>query len=120
MSAENALEALGEALEGERRPFDIKVQAVNPGAYLAGFTETMTETAFRWLDDSPDFYQRAGVQAGIDALIGLSDGRLDPLEMIDAMIEVASKDGGEFRDVVSKAVEDMLNDSQAAAWAHTA
>jgi hypothetical protein len=75
----HALEASPRPSNGRLRPCNIKVQAVNPGACLAGFNETMTETAFRWLDDSPDFYQRAGVQAGIDALIGLSDGRLDPL-----------------------------------------
>jgi hypothetical protein len=39
--------------------------------------------------------------------------------MIDAMIEVASNDGATLRDVVSKAVEEMLKESQAAAWAHT-
>jgi len=119
VSAEHELEALGVALEGERRPFDIKVRTVNPGTYLTGVTETMTETAFRWLDDSPDFCKRAGVQAGFDALIGFSDGRLDRPEMIDAMTEVASNDSPTIRDVVSKAVEEMLKESQAAASTHT-
>jgi hypothetical protein len=106
--------------KGRLRPFNNKVQTVNPDAYPTGFNETMTETAFRWLDDSPDFYERAGAQAGIDARIGLSDGRLDPPEMIDAMIEAASNDSATLRNVVSKAVEEMLKESQAAAWAHTA
>jgi NAD(P)-dependent dehydrogenase (short-subunit alcohol dehydrogenase family) len=119
VSTKHALEALAEALEGELRPFNIKVQTVNPGAYLTGFNETMTETAFRWLDDSRNFNKRADVQAGFDALIGVPDGRLDPQEMIDAMIEVVSNDNGKFRNVVPKAVEDMLKESQAAAWTHT-
>lgn len=92
---------------------------MNPGAYLTGFKETITETAFRWLDDSLGFNKQADVQAGFDALIGLSDGRLDPQQMIDAMIEVASYDSAKFRTVVSKAVEEMLKESQAAAWTHT-
>jgi NAD(P)-dependent dehydrogenase (short-subunit alcohol dehydrogenase family) len=119
VSTKHALEALAEALEGELRPFNIKVQTVNPGAYLTGFNETMTETAFRWLDDSRNFNKRADVQAGFDELIGVPDGRLDPQEMIDAMIEVVSNDNGKFRNVVPKAVEDMLKESQAAAWTHT-
>ncbi|MBA2949660.1 SDR family oxidoreductase [Streptomyces himalayensis] len=119
VSTKHALEALAEALEGELRPFNIKIQTVNPGAYLTGFNETMTETAFRWLDDSRNFNKRADVQAGFDALIGVPEGRLDPQEMIDAMIEVASNDSGKFRNVVPKAVEDMLKESQAAAWTHT-
>lgn len=119
VSTKHALEAVAEALEGELRPFNIKVQTVNPGAYLTGFNETMTETAFRWLDDSRNFNKRADVQAGFDSLIGVPEGRLDPQEMIDAMIEVASNDSGKFRNVVPKAVEDMLKESQAAAWIHT-
>jgi NAD(P)-dependent dehydrogenase (short-subunit alcohol dehydrogenase family) len=119
VSTKHALEALAEALEGELRPFNIKVQTVNPGAYLTGFNETMTETAFRWLDDSRNFNKRADVQAGFDALIGVPAGRLDPQEMIDAMIEVASNDSGKYRNVVPKAVEEMLKESQAAAWTHT-
>jgi hypothetical protein len=39
--------------------------------------------------------------------------------MIDAVIEVVSNDNGKFRNVVPKAVEDMLEESQAAAWNHT-
>jgi hypothetical protein len=45
---------------------------VDPGAYLTLFNETMTERAFRWLDDSRNFNKRADVQAGFDALIGAS------------------------------------------------
>jgi NAD(P)-dependent dehydrogenase (short-subunit alcohol dehydrogenase family) len=119
VSTKHALEALAEALEGELRPFNIKVQTVNPGAYLTGFNETMTETAFRWLDDTKNFNKRADVQAGFDALIGNPDGRLDPKEMIDAMISVASQDDGKFRNVVPAAVEEMLKKSQAEAWTHT-
>jgi NAD(P)-dependent dehydrogenase (short-subunit alcohol dehydrogenase family) len=119
VSTKHALEAIAEALEGELHPYGIKVQTVNPGAYLTGFNETMAETAFKWLDDDRNFNKRADVQAGFDALIGVPEGRLDPQEMIDAMIEVASSDNGRFRNVVPPAVEQMLKDSQAAAWTAT-
>ncbi len=39
-----------EAIAQEVAPFGIKVQTINPGAYLTGYNETMADTAFRWLD----------------------------------------------------------------------
>ncbi|MEO3748595.1 SDR family oxidoreductase [Plantactinospora sp. B5E13] len=119
VSTKHALESLAEALDGELRPFNIKVQTVNPGAYLTGYNETMAETAFRWLDDSKNFNKRADVQAGFDALIGVPEGQLDPQEMIDAMIRIVPSDTGKFRNVVPAAVEQMLKESQQAAWTHT-
>jgi NAD(P)-dependent dehydrogenase (short-subunit alcohol dehydrogenase family) len=52
VSTKHALEAIAEAMQQELKPFGIKVQTVNPGAYLAGYNETMADTTFRWLDDS--------------------------------------------------------------------
>lgn len=119
VSTKHALEAIAEALAGELGRYDITVQTVNPGAYLTGYNETMAETAFKWLDDEKNFNKRADVQAGFDALIGVPEGRLDPQEMIDAMIDVISNDHGKFRNVVPPAVEQMLKESQEAAWAAT-
>jgi NAD(P)-dependent dehydrogenase (short-subunit alcohol dehydrogenase family) len=116
VSTKHALEALAEALRDELRPHNIKVQTVNPGAYLTGFNETMAETAFRWLDDDKNFNKRADVQAGFDSLLGTDEGRLDPQEMIDAMVRIVPSDTGKFRNVVPGFVEEMLKKSQAEAW----
>lgn len=115
-ATKHALEALAESLADELRPFNIKIQTINPGAYLTGFNETMAETTFRWLDDSRNFNKRAAVKAAFDALLGTPDGRLDPNEMIEAMVRVVPSDTGKFRNVVPKAVEDFLKTHQTEAW----
>lgn len=116
VSTKHALEAIAESLQQELRPFGIKVQTINPGAYLTGFNETMAETAFRWLDDSRHFTKRAELRAAFDSLLGTPEGRLDPAEMIERMIEIVPADTGKFRNVVPQFVEDMLRKHQLEAW----
>lgn len=50
-------------------PFGIKVQTINPGAYLTGYNETMADTAFRWLDDSKNFTKREVLRKTFDDLL---------------------------------------------------
>jgi NAD(P)-dependent dehydrogenase (short-subunit alcohol dehydrogenase family) len=116
VSTKHALEALAEAMHDELKPFGIKVQTINPGAYLTGYNETMADTPFRWLDDSRNFTKRADMRATFDSLLGTPEGRLDPEEMISRMIEIVPADTGKFRNVVPKFVEDMLKEHQLAAW----
>lgn len=100
----------------ELAPYGIKVQTINPGAYLTGYNETMADTAFRWLDDSRHFTKRAAMRATFDSLLGTPQERLDPAEMIARMIEIVPADTGTFRNVVPQFVEDMLEQHQLAAW----
>ena len=119
VATKHALESVAEALQQELKPFDIKVQTINPGPYLTGYNENMADTAFRWLDDSVNFTKRAELKATFDAMLGVPEGRLDPKEMIDAMIEIVPSDTGKFRNVVPQAIEDMLKESQRNAWEAT-
>lgn len=116
VSTKHALEALAEAMQQKLRPFGIKVQTINPGAYLTGYNETMADTAFRWLDDSRNFTKRAEMRATFDSLLGTPEGRLDPEEMIGRMVEIVPADTGKFRNVVPQFVEDMLKKHQLDAW----
>lgn len=116
VSTKHALEAIAESLEQELRPLGIKVQTINPGAYLTGYNETMADTPFRWLDDSKNFTKCADMRATFDNLLGTPEGRLDPAEMIARMIEIVPADTGKFRNVVPKFVEDMLKQHQIEAW----
>jgi NAD(P)-dependent dehydrogenase (short-subunit alcohol dehydrogenase family) len=116
VSTKHALESIAEALSDELKPYGIKIQTVNPGAYLTGYNETMAENAFRWLDDSKNFTKRADMRANFDSLLSTPEGRLDPKEMIDAMIRIVPSDTGKFRNVVPGFVEDMLKDHQLKAW----
>ena len=116
VSTKHALEAIAEAMQQELKPFGIKVQTINPGAYLTGYNETMADTAFRWLDDSRNFTKRAEMRATFDSLLGTPEGRLDPTEMIARMVEIVPCDHGKFRNVVPQFVEDMLKKHQLEAW----
>jgi NAD(P)-dependent dehydrogenase (short-subunit alcohol dehydrogenase family) len=116
VSTKHALEAIAEAMQQELKPYGIKVQTINPGAYLTGYNETMADTAFRWLDDSRNFTKRAEMRATFDSLLGTPQGRLDPAEMIARMIEIVPADTGKFRNVVPQFVEDMLKQHQLDAW----
>jgi NAD(P)-dependent dehydrogenase (short-subunit alcohol dehydrogenase family) len=116
VSTKHALEAVAEAMQQELAPFGIKVQTINPGAYLTGYNEMMADTPFRWLDDSKNFTKRAAMHETFDSLLGTPEGRLDPAEMIEKMIEIVPADTGKFRNVMPQFVEDMLKKSQRDAW----
>jgi len=110
------VEAVAESLFNELAPYGIQVQTLNPGGYLTGFNERVGETALRWLDDSRNFTKHADLAAQLNLLIGNDSGRLDPKEMIDAMIRIVPSDEGKYRNVVPKFIEDMLRDHQQKTW----
>jgi NAD(P)-dependent dehydrogenase (short-subunit alcohol dehydrogenase family) len=116
VATKHALESIAEALQQELEPYQIKVQTINPGAYLTGYNETMADTPFRWLDDSRHFTKRAAMRATFDGLLGTPEGRLDPAEMVALMVKVVPADNGKFRNVCPQFVEDMLRKAQIDAW----
>ena len=116
VSTKHALEAIAEALQQELAAYGIKVQTINPGAYYTGYNETMADNPFRWLDDSRNFTKRADLRKGFDDFFATPEGKMDPAEMIDRMIEIVPADTGKFRNVVPKVIEDMLKEHQRLAW----
>jgi NAD(P)-dependent dehydrogenase (short-subunit alcohol dehydrogenase family) len=116
VSTKHALESIAEALQQELARHGIKVQTINPGAYYTGYNETMADNPFRWLDDSKNFTKRADLRKGFDDFFATPEGRMDPQEMIDRMIEIVPADTGKFRNVVPRKIEDMLRNHQLAAW----
>jgi len=116
VSTKHALESLAEALQQELAAYGIKIQTINPGAYYTGYNETMADNPFRWLDDEVNFTKRADLRKGFDDFFATPEGKMDPKEMIDRMIEIVPADEGKFRNVVPKVIEDMLKDHQLKAW----
>lgn len=116
VSTKHALESLAEALQQELAAHGIKVQTINPGAYYTGYNETMADNPFRWLDDKVNFTKRADLRKGFDDFFATPEGRMDPKEMIDRMIDIVPADTGKFRNVVPKKIEDMLKTHQLQAW----
>ena len=98
------------------RRYGIKIQTINPGAYYTGYNETMADNPFRWLDDTKHFTKRAELRKDFDDFFATPEGRMDPQEMIDRMIEIVPADTGKFRNVVPKTIEDMLKEHQLQAW----
>ncbi|PWC32896.1 SDR family oxidoreductase [Azospirillum sp. TSO35-2] len=115
-STMHALEAVAESMRQELGAFGIQVQTINPGTYLTGFNETMADTAFRWLDDRRNFTKRADMRRTFDGLLGTPQSRMEPSELIDAMVEIIPADSGKVRNVVPQHLEDMLKQHQADAW----
>lgn len=116
VSTKHALESFAEAMQQELAAYGIKVQTINPGAYYTGYNETMADNPFRWLDDKVNFTKRADLRAGFDAFFATPEGKMDPQEMIDRMIEIVPAETGKFRNVVPKVIEDMLKEHQLRAW----
>lgn len=116
VATKHALQAVAEVLAGELKPFDIQVQTINPGSYYTGFNETMTETAFRWMDDDKHFTKRADMKATFDSYLSHPEDKMDPQEMIDAMIKIVPAATGKFRNVVPKQVEDKIKDLEQKGW----
>lgn len=116
VSTKHALESIAEALQQELSTHGIKVQTINPGAYYTGYNETMADNPFRWLDDKKHFTKRADLRRGFDDFFATPEGKMDPTEMIERMIEIVPADDGKFRNVVPKVIEDMLKAHQLAAW----
>lgn len=108
VSTKHALESIAEALQQELTPYGIKVQTINPGAYYTGYNETMADNPFRWLDDEVNFTKRADLRKGFDDFFATPEGKMNPKEMIDRMIEIVPADEGKFRNVVPQVIEDML------------
>jgi len=119
VSTKHALEAFAEAMQQELARYGIKVQTINPGAYYTGYNETMADNPFRWLEEGKHLTSRAELRKGFDDFFATPEGKMDPTEMIDRMIEIVPSDSGKFRNVVPKVIEDMLKAHQTAAWDNT-
>jgi short-subunit dehydrogenase len=116
VSTKHALESIAEALQQELAQYGIKIQTINPGAYYTGYNETMADNPFRWLDDKKNVTKRADLRRGFDDFFATPEGKMDPQEMIDRMIDIVPAETGKFRNVVPKKIEDMLKSHQLAAW----
>lgn len=119
VSTKHALEAIAEALQQELAAYGIRIQTINPGAYYTGYNETMADNPFRWLDERKHLTSRAQLRKGFDDFFATPEGKMDPKEMVDRMIEIVPADSGKFRNVVPKVIEDMLKQHQLAAWDNT-
>lgn len=116
VSTKHALEAFAEALQQELASYGIRVQTINPGAYFTGYNETMADNPFRWLDQNKHLTNREQLRKSFDDFFGTPEGKMDPADAIERMIQLVPADHGKFRNVIPKVIEDMLKTHQLDAW----
>ena len=116
VSTKHALESIAEALEQELSTHGIKVQTINPGAYYTGYNETMADNPSAGSTTRSILPGARDLRRGFDDFFATPEGKMDPQEMIDRMVEIVPADNGKFRNVVPKVIEDMLKAHQLAAW----
>ncbi len=115
-ASKHAIQCAAETLRDELKPFNIKVQTINPGPFRTGFNDAMGETASRWLDDKKNFNKKAYVKKFFE---WLKNDQFDPQEMINEMIKIIPAQSGKFRNIFPKDSEREIKKSEAAAWKHT-
>jgi short-subunit dehydrogenase len=111
-ATKHALEAIAEAMKTELAPLGIKVATVNPGAFNTGFNDRGVEAMHQWYEPTMNFTPKE-VFAAVDEMLA---SQLDPQVMSDALVEIVEADRHKFRNVVPKATEDWLKQSQKNAW----
>lgn len=112
-ASKHALESIAETLDAELKSYNIKVQTINPGAYLTGFNDTMAAEAFHWMDDKENFNKRADFTKFFNDVLGHQG---DPQEAVEAMISIIPSESGMFRNCIPKSAEDWVKSAEAAAW----
>ena len=117
VSTKHALESIAEALQQELG------RLRHQGPDHQSRAPTTPATTRRWpttrsagSTTAKNFTKRADLRKGFDDFFATPEGKMDPQEMIDRMIEIVPADTGKFRNVVPKAIEDMLKEHQLAAW----
>ncbi|MBF7682277.1 SDR family oxidoreductase [Acinetobacter sp. B5B] len=107
-ASKHALEAAAQALNQEVSPLGISFATINPGPYLTGFNDRMTEASNAWYDannaivnhDNPTFGQDQYPQ------------EQDIEKMVDVIVDPTSK----FRNMFPLEINQPFKDMQASVW----
>ena len=86
----------------------IQVAVINPGPYSTGFNDRMMETPQRW-------HNPAQHPATPDRLKFPFD-QFDPEELVTRMVEVATSESGQFRNLLPAMFEAIVKQDQADGW----
>ena len=86
----HALEALGKTLRAEIAGQGVDVTLLNPGPYDTGFNDRMAESMWEWFGD----HSVAAASTPLFQLMGqfVTEGQLDPQEVVDKMVELVEAD----------------------------
>lgn len=107
-ASKHALEAAAQSLKHELAPLGISIATINPGPYLTGFNDRMTEASNAWYNpehsivnhDNPTFSQD---QYPEDQDVG---------QMVDVIVDSQSK----FRNMFPLEINETFKEMQASVW----
>ncbi|MBW0147354.1 SDR family oxidoreductase [Marinobacter arenosus] len=107
-ASKHAVEGICSAMREELKPYGVQVATVNPGAFATGFNDTGMESMDQWwgLDERAiDHWQTRPLNK-----------QHDPVEMIDAIVDVLVSDNHRYRTVKPASAEKMAREQQAEEW----
>lgn len=86
----HALEALGKTLRAEIAGQGVDVTLLNPGPYDTGFNDRMAESMWEWFGED----SVAAASTPLFQMMGqfVTEGQLDPTEVVDKMVELVEAD----------------------------
>jgi len=105
----HALEAMGKAMRAELAPQGIDVTLLNPGPYLTGFNDRMADSMWEWFSDDSLTAPGRSMFEFMRQLV--TEGQLDPVEVIDKMVELVEVDVTEENNFVPPGIREQLGRS---------
>jgi NAD(P)-dependent dehydrogenase (short-subunit alcohol dehydrogenase family) len=102
----HALEAMGKAMRAELAGQGVDVTLLNPGPYNTGFNDRMADSMWEWFGPN-------SVNAGATDLFQMmrgvvTTGQLDPVEVVDRIVELVEADTTTENNFVPPGIRDML------------
>ncbi len=107
-ASKHAVEGICSAMREELKPYGVEVVTVNPGAFRTGFNDTGMETMDQWWGLGERVVEHWPVRK--------LDKQHDPVEMIEAIIEVIEAERPAYRTVRPASAEQMAREEQDREW----
>ena len=102
----HALEAMGKSLRAELAPQGIDVTLLNPGPYLTGFNDRMADSMWEWFSEDSLSAPGRSMFEFMGQLV--TEGQLDPAEVVDKMVELVEADATEENNFVPPGLREQL------------
>ena len=102
----HALEAMGKAMRAELAPQGIDVTLLNPGPYLTGFNDRMADSMWEWFGEDSLTAPGTSMFEFMRKLV--TEGQLDPIEVIDKMVELTEADSTTENNFVPPGIRELL------------
>ena len=105
----HALEAAADVLQAELEPHNIKVSVIEPGTYATGFNERMNQSKYKWYGKNSIFASDDKAIKDLEAWV--ESDQSDPVEVIDALVELVESEDPKFRICIPEVWEKRVRDT---------